>query len=122
MSRAAVWSSMGLAQMCTTSARLTQLLMSVVEQPWRRLVGTGLLRGDHPVDVAAELRDVAGNDVVVGVGDDAQFETHGFQFTQGLDHLGKRRHFRDRGGQTLAVFGQARQAQFFQGHLQAEGA
>ncbi len=40
----------------------------------RRLVGLRLLGGDDPVDRPAELRDVAGDDGVIGIGDDRQPE------------------------------------------------
>lgn len=99
-----------------------QLLMSVVKQPRIRLVGAGLLRGDDPIDMPAELRDIASDDVVIGVGHDAQLEAHGLEPRQRLNHLGKRRHPWNRPGQALTVFGQTRQPQLLQGPLQAEGA
>ncbi len=48
-------------------ARHAKRLERMIEQPARRLVGASLLRRDHAVDMAAELRDVARDDRIVGV-------------------------------------------------------
>lgn len=42
--------------------------MRVGEDPFRGLVGAGLLRRDDAVDVATQLRHIAGDDGIVGVG------------------------------------------------------
>ncbi|MNK85625.1 hypothetical protein D3C87_1055100 [compost metagenome] len=75
-----------------------ELFVRIVEQSRIGFVGAGLLGRDDPVDMPAQLRDIAGNDVVVGVGDDAQLEAHFLELREGRDHLGKRRHPRNRRG------------------------
>lgn len=52
--------------------RHTELPIGILKNDSRRLVGAGLLGGEDPIDMAAELRNIAGNDVVVGVGDNAR--------------------------------------------------
>ncbi|MNF82894.1 hypothetical protein D3C84_652050 [compost metagenome] len=69
----------------------------------------------------AKLRDVAGNDVVVGVGNDAQLEAHGLELRQCRNDFAERRHPRDGRGQSLTVLWVARQPKLFQGQLQALG-
>jgi hypothetical protein len=46
--------------------------VSMIENLPPRLVGLRLLRRDDLVDVPAELRDIPGDYVVIGVGDDAE--------------------------------------------------
>jgi hypothetical protein len=57
------------------------------------LIGLRLLRGDDPIDVAAKLRDVSCDDVVIRVGNDAELESHAFEVAERCDDLRKGRIF-----------------------------
>ncbi|MNI72477.1 hypothetical protein D3C73_1284230 [compost metagenome] len=99
-----------------------ELLVGVVEQLRIGLVGAGLLGGNDAVNKTTKLCHVTGNDVVIGIGHDAQFEAHLLELRKGRDHFGKRRHPRDRPGQALTVFRHARQTQFLQRQAQTKRA
>jgi hypothetical protein len=49
--------------------RHAQHLVGVMEQPQVRLVGTGLLRGDHGIERKSQAGQAARDQIVVGVGD-----------------------------------------------------
>ena len=51
------------------------------------LVGAGLLCGDDTIDVAAELGDIARDDVVIGIGDDAELEALPLERAERCDDL-----------------------------------
>ena len=79
-----------------------------------RFVGLRLLRSDDAVDVTAQLRHVARDDVVVGVGDDAQPKAHALELGQRGHDLLEGRHRGDATGQQFDVGGRVRQPQFLQ--------
>ena len=61
--------------------------MRVLEDLPAGLVGTGLLGGDDAVDMPPELGDIAGDDRIVGVGDDAELEPLALEIPQRVDDL-----------------------------------
>jgi hypothetical protein len=68
--------------------------------------------------MTAELRHVTGDDVVVGIGGDAELETHTLQRTERAHHLGKGRHLRDARGQDLGIAPLVAQPEL--GHTEAQ--
>ncbi|MNV63465.1 hypothetical protein D3C71_1560610 [compost metagenome] len=95
-----------------------QAVVGVGEDLAGGLIGTRLFSRDDAVDMPAQLRDVARDDLVVGIRDDAQAEARLFQHGQRAHDFGERGHGRDAVDQHLGVFRAVRKAQVL--HAQAQ--
>ncbi|MNL62391.1 hypothetical protein D3C87_1864120 [compost metagenome] len=81
-----------------------QAVVGVGEDLAGGFIGSSLFSRDDAVDMPTQLCDIARNDLVIGIRDDAQAEARLLQHGQRIHDFGKRRHGRDAVDQHLGVF------------------